>query len=453
MDARLNRDGPPIPTTPPTAADVAFRRQIGRSITLSIEVAGVIAVALVAILTSWLTTSALAVTAATVLVAAAVFVALFQVHSRRQETWHSYQEECVAELDAWRHRWHTLQQEAHQTTTALSRMRDGVVLLNQDSAILLINPAARFLLDLSANQNLFERPFHEVVRIPELNRAVEAARAGMGPQKVLVEVVSGDSIRPVKARVDQFAAGGDDNVLMTLRDESEAHRVEEMRREFVANISHELKTPLAAIKGYAETVELAIKDDPEAAGYFMTQIQTQCQRLERLIADMMQLARAQSGRANMRITSVSLPQVIADSIKTYAPIAEAKNIDLTFEAAPDEVVVRSDHEATLTIANNLIGNAIHYTPDGGRVQVSCHNENVSAWLVVTDTGVGIDPSEHKRIFERFYRIERSRTSGDGGTGIGLSVVKNLALALGGDVRVISTPGQGATFQVRLPREI
>ncbi|MEM0927368.1 MAG: ATP-binding protein, partial [Planctomycetota bacterium] len=326
----------------------------------------------------------------------------------------------------------------------------GVILLNQDSEILLINPAARFLLNLSEGQYFYERPFNEVVRIPDLSRAVNAAGNGDGPQKVLVEIPTTDSIRPVKARVDRFSAAGHKNLLMTLRDETEAHRLEEMRREFVANISHELKTPLAAIKGYAETVELAIKDDPEAASYFMTQIQSQCKRLERLIADMMQLARAQSGRGNMRITTVSLPDVISESIQSYVPVAEAKRIDLTVDLA-EPVTARAEQEAVLTITNNLIGNAIHYTPEGGTVRVSCVNDKETCVLAVEDTGVGIPESEHKRIFERFYRVEKNRSSSDGGTGIGLSVVKNLAVALGGEVRVESKPGEGARFEVRLPR--
>jgi two-component system phosphate regulon sensor histidine kinase PhoR len=225
-----------------------------------------------------------------------------------------------------------------------------------------------------------------------------------------------------------------------------------MRREFVANISHELKTPLAAIKGYAETVELAIKDDPDAAVHFMSQIGTQCLRLERLISDMMQLARAQAGRSHMKISSVSLGDIVTESIESYQPIAESKKIELTVVPPPAEAVVRSDPEAMLTIANNLIGNAIYYTPAGGQVRVYCREAGNCWALAVEDTGVGIPESEQKRIFERFYRVEKSRSSADGGTGIGLSIVKNLTVTLGGEVRVSSNPGEGSKFEVLLPSQ-
>lgn len=357
-----------------------------------------------------------------------------------------------SELNQWRERWQALGQEAQQTTSALSKMRDGVIMLSQSGRILLINPAARRLLALDPETNLLSRMFVEAVRIPHLSQAVAAARDGDGTQKLLIEVTDGDVVRPVKVRVDRFATVAESNLLMTLRDETEAHRVDEMRREFVANISHELKTPLAAIKGYAETVELAIKDDPDAAVHFMSQISDQCLRLERLVSDMMQLARAQAGRRHMKFSSVSLGDVITESIKSYQPIAESKQIELTVVPPPADAQVRSDPEAMLTIANNLIGNALNYTPDGGQVRVSCREAGNCWALAVEDTGVGIPASEHKRIFERFYRVEKSRRSADGGTGIGLSIVKHLTATLGGEVRVRSNLGQGSTFEVLLPSQ-
>lgn len=361
------------------------------------------------------------------------------------------------ETDQWQHRWMKLQQEAQQTASALQKMRDGVILLSQPGDILLINPAARRLLGISDESTIEGRRLAEVVRIPEVTGAIAAAGAGDGTQKAQLEVADGEIVRPVKLRVDPITGRTETRLLLTLRDETEANRVDEMRREFVANISHELKTPLAAIKGYAETVDLAIEDDPTAAKHFMSQIHIQCLRLERLIADMMQLARAQAGRAHLKISRVSVDEVIHESLKSYRPVAEAKGIELTIDG-DHAAVVTSDREATLTIVNNLIGNAIRYTSYDGHVQVGCRDAGRFVSLYVQDDGVGIPAGEQKRIFERFYRVEKARHSrGDGtsssteGTGIGLSIVKNLTVALGGEVRVRSHPGEGSRFEVLLPK--
>ncbi|MDG2223424.1 MAG: ATP-binding protein [Rubripirellula sp.] len=445
MDARSTKETNPPQRKLPTKRgySAAQRRQV----------TWIAAVAVAAIGLVWMQAPPWVITLIVIPLAAKAAHQVHCEHKRQDDRCLKMLRDADSAVRGWQERWQNLQKETEQTITALSGMRDGVVLLNQNYEIRLLNPAASYLLNLSSSRLYENRVFHEVVRIPALTRAVDASSEGKGPQKLLVEVVIGDSIRPIKARVDRFPSAGNHNLLVTLRDETEAKRIEDIRREFVANVSHELKTPLAAIKGYAETVELAIKDDPKAAAYFLAQIQTQCQRLERLIADMMQLARAQSGRSKMRINAISLRQVIADAIDSNAPVAEAKDIQLTIDLPETDVIAKADHEALLTIANNLISNAIRYTPKDGEINVSCRVEETSCALVVKDTGVGITASDQKRIFERFYRVEKSRSTVDGGTGIGLSVVKNLAEALEGEVSVNSRPGSGSTFEVRLPRGI
>ncbi|MFG0255499.1 MAG: sensor histidine kinase, partial [Rhodopirellula sp. JB053] len=239
-------------------------------------------------------------------------------------------------------------------------------------------------------------------------------------------------------------------VQLSLRDETEARKLEGMRREFIANVSHELKTPLAAIKGYAETVQLAAADDPDMAIHFMNSITAQCLRLERLVADMMQLARAQSGRAQMNIASISLRESVAESIRTYTPVAQASGLELTFHDDGNSAKVLADREAALTIANNLIGNAIRYTPRGGRIDVRLQKDADRWCLIVADTGIGIAEKDQTKIFERFYRGSKSAEMATSSTGLGLAIVKNLSIALGGSVRVDSEPGKGSTFVVELP---
>ena len=384
--------------------------------------------------------------------ATALIVGIFLV-SWETQRWEQIEQafaDTQLDVEKWQRRWHALHSDARQTATAFSHMLDGLVMISPEGTILLINDSARRLLGTSNTAELLGRKFSEVVRVPEINRSVEAARGGTN-QVTTVEIVDGATVRPLRVQVDLIRQADDKRLLLMFRDETESKRVEEMRREFIANISHEIKTPLAAIKGYAETVDLAIKDDPEAALHFMSQIHSQCLRLERLIADMMQLARAQSGSQFLTIDTVRLGDTVAESLKSCRPVAEAKSIHLTVEGFQHDAWLRADREALLTIANNLIGNAIRYTPNGGHVCVSCRSDGDYYSLVVADDGVGIPLKEQDRIFERFYRVDKARESADGGTGIGLSVVKNLALAMNGRVAVTSSPNQGATFEVQLPR--
>ncbi len=416
-----------------------------------VAIGGIAATVVIASLLTLAGASAVSVLGAVVVTSAATALVTHWAASGQRRRLERLIDDQRHELEHWQQRWRELQRETQEATSALSRMRDGVIMLSGEAKILLINPAARWLLRVAEDLDVNLRPFAEVVRIPELTRAIAAANAGDGIQKLLVEVPHDDRVCPVKIRVDRFAVTGNNSLLITLRDETESHRLDEMRREFIANISHELKTPLAAIKGYAETVELAIKDDPDAAVHFMTQIHSQCLRLERLIADMMQLARAQAGRSHLNIVSISMVDAIAESMKSYRPVAEAKRVKLEFRPSDSTPVVRSDPEAMLTITNNLIGNAIRYTPEGGSVTVSCRDAGKFWALAVEDTGVGISETDQKRIFERFYRVGKSRGTGDGGTGIGLSIVKNLTLTLGGEVRLSSRPGEGSKFEILLPK--
>ena len=342
-----------------------------------------------------------------------------------------------------------VQDAAIQTKSALRMMRDGVVMLSANNEILVINPAARRLLGLSADDPFRERSFREIVRHPDIIAGVDRARSGQSPQKMMLEIGKGATTRPVKMRIDKVTEDENATLLMTLRDETEAQHIESVRREFIANVSHEIKTPLAAIKGYAETVELAIKDDPDAAFHFMTQIRTQCVRLENLVADMMQLARAQAGPENLRMTIVVLGDVVAKSLESSLPSAESKNIEIVVDDALNAASVFADQEAVLTILNNLLGNAIRYTQEGGRIEIRCRHDATRWILSVADNGVGIAKEEQKRVFERFYRLENARQAFSGGTGIGLSIVKNLTQALGGQVHLFSNPGEGSTFEISL----
>ncbi|KAA5545149.1 PAS domain-containing protein [Roseiconus nitratireducens] len=373
------------------------------------------------------------------------------VHSLlRWESAESAYEKERSAAESWNQRFLKLHSDSVRTTTVLSHMTDGILMLSPATEIVLINQAARRLLALPSNGVYLGRKFSELVRVPEIVAAVNQTRMQHVARNVSVEIIDGSTVRPIAVRVDQIMTSDPPHLLLLLRDETETQRVEAIRREFIANVSHELKTPLAAIKGYAETVELAIEDDPDAAKHFVAQIDQQCLRLEELISDMMRLARAQSGKSTLLIQSIDLRDVIEKAMASFLPVAAAKQIDLTVTPSAEPVRVMADAEAALAITQNLVSNALRHTDAGGHVTVHCRRHEGGWIMAVKDDGVGIAPEYQERIFERFYRVDRSRKLPDGGTGIGLSIVKNLTRALDGTVHVISSPGEGATFEVWLP---
>lgn len=343
-----------------------------------------------------------------------------------------------------------VQTRATQSQTVLSHLAEGVVLLSDHAEIVLLNDAARQLLSMPAGGVYLGKKFSELVRIPEINAGLRRAFQEQIDQSVSVELLDGAGTRPIVVRIDHVRGSAPPYLLLVVQDQTEALRVESVRREFIANVSHELKTPLAAIKGYAETIAMAIDDDPDAAKHFVGQMDDQCQRLEALIADMMRLARAQSGKGTLLVESIDLYQVIEKAMVSFRPVSSAKNIDLRVVGREDVASVMADEEAALAIIQNLISNALRHTDAGGNVIVSCRKDGTGWTLTVQDDGVGIKEEFQDRIFERFYRVDRSRKSYDEGTGIGLSIVKNLVRALDGTVRVVSRAGEGATFEVWFP---
>jgi len=243
------------------------------------------------------------VVSATCLLVGAVTV----IHSllRWESAESAYEKERNA-AESWNQRFLKLHSDSTRTTTVLSHMTDGILMLSPATEIVLINEAARRLLALPSDGHYLGRKFSELVRIPEIVSAVKQTRVENVARDVSVEIVDGSAVRPVAVRIDRVMTSDPPHLLLVLRDETEAQRVEAIRREFIANVSHELKTPLAAIKGYAETVELAIEDDSESAKHFIRQIDHQCLRLEELISYMMRLALAQTCKSTLLIRSIDL---------------------------------------------------------------------------------------------------------------------------------------------------
>jgi two-component system phosphate regulon sensor histidine kinase PhoR len=226
--------------------------------------------------------------------------------------------------------------------------------------------------------------------------------------------------------------------------------MENMRRDFVANVSHELKTPLASILAYTETLYLGALHDPLRNMGFLGQIEAQTQRLQQQIEDLLTLAKVESGGLVLETTCFPLEDLCQEALESFQPAATAKSIQLHFEPGGSPIGVQSDYDELLIVINNLLSNAIRYTPQGGTVAVRIFRDGDQGGFEVSDTGIGIAAEHQTRVFERFYRVDKARSRELGGTGLGLSIVKHLSQALGGSVQLTSKVGEGSTFRVQLP---
>jgi two-component system phosphate regulon sensor histidine kinase PhoR len=254
-------------------------------------------------------------------------------------------------------------------------------------------------------------------------------------------------IVPLSGALDERSAR---EGVIVLLDVTEARRLERMRRDFVANASHELRTPVAAVLAAAETLASGAGEEPAARAKFLDILQRHALRLSRLTSDLLELSRLEAGH-EPRIESVSVAAVLETVRAELGPRAQAQSITLESALAPDLPEVAAEPAALEQILNNLIDNAIKYTPAGGRVTVTARADERDVTLVVADTGPGIPEPHLGRIFERFYRVDSARSRELGGTGLGLAIVKHLALSMGGMVGVESEVRRGSRFLVRLPR--
>ena len=239
-----------------------------------------------------------------------------------------------------------------------------------------------------------------------------------------------------------------DNIVVLLSDESEAERVHEVRRDFVANISHELKTPIGALSLLSEAV-LSAADEPDSVVKFATRMQLEAKRLTDLVQEIINLSRLQDSDPLLVANENSVADLINEAIDLVKTTSESKGISVTTTELPD-VVVLGDGEQLIMAIHNLLENAINYSPENTKVSVSSTITDGIVEIIVADQGIGIPESEQDRIFERFYRVDPARSRETGGTGLGLSIVKHVASKHGGEVKVWSSPNVGSSFALRLP---
>jgi two-component system phosphate regulon sensor histidine kinase PhoR len=237
--------------------------------------------------------------------------------------------------------------------------------------------------------------------------------------------------------------------VVVARDITDKVRLTQVRRDFIANISHELKTPLSAIRGYTETLRDGAVDEPEAASRFLARILQQCSRLQTLLEDLLTLSRLENLEGRLERQPVDLGEILEDCLETLAPQIADKGVRLEVESAPLPSQ-SGDPEALQRLVINLLDNAIKYNRQGGRVTVRLKPGEREVVFQVDDTGIGIPANSLDRVFERFYRVDKGRSRDEGGTGLGLAIVKHVAQLHGGRVEVESRLGDGSSFRVHLP---
>lgn len=337
--------------------------------------------------------------------------------------------------------------------SVLDNMTGGIVMINAEGEIALLNRAAEQLLDVK-NSEMAGHSFKELKHHYELSRLIEE---GVSRNEAVHEERSIYNPTERIVRLDgvpMMQDGSNRGMLFLLQEVTEIRRLEKMRSEFVANVSHELKTPVAAVKGFAETLLGGGVKDEKTARSFLQIIYDENERLNRLIGDILELSKIESKRAQLECSPVHLIEFFDSLLETLSKVAEKKNISLN-AAVPEELFMEGDEDKLRQIFINLISNAINYTQDGGSVNVNVVNGQKAdgtetVVFTVRDTGMGIPRKDLPRIFERFYRVDKARSRSSGGTGLGLSIVKHLVELHHGSISVESDLGIGSSFILELP---
>lgn len=343
-----------------------------------------------------------------------------------------------------------LSYEKEQLTSIVRSMTDGVISLNASGKVILTNPPAEQLLSLHRKQvegfaydsNALPPKLQEIfekVLEKETEQSGDVEEAGRTWSFVMAPLYARDKVRGAVA---------------VFRDVTEERMLDKLRKDFVANVSHELRTPLSMLQGYSEALLDDIADSPEARREIAQVINDESQRMGRLVAELLDLAKMESGNIELKLSRISLKPYLTRVVRKFQNLAKEQKLEVTTEfSGPLPEHVLWDEDRVEQILTNLIGNAIRHTPEGGKVTLKPFWDQSYVYLEVEDTGTGIPEEDLPFVFERFYKADKARTRHhSSGTGLGLAIVKNLTEAHGGLVTVRSKVGIGTTFSVQLPME-
>ena len=351
----------------------------------------------------------------------------------------SHLADTIGQLDAGKARLETL----------LANLDDGVIVVAADRSIRMMNREAGKILDASETMGA-GRPYPEVIRHPRALAFIDGWIKGEEPKPRDVSIVTRQGSRTVRCSGTTVRYPGESNadVLLTLRDVTEERRLSQVKSDFVSNASHELRTPLTNIRGYLEAIQDAVREGAAPESSFVDVALGNALRMERLIDDLLELSRAESGAVPLEKEETSLSSFLSRVADQHRPSAEQAGKTLEVEAG--DGAFRADLRKLALALSNLVDNALKYGKEGGRVTLSGRIEGDACLLEVADDGPGISPEHLPRIFERFYRVDKGRSRELGGTGLGLSITKHIVESHGGTIRVESRLGVGTRFTIRIP---
>ena len=340
-----------------------------------------------------------------------------------------------------------LSNEKNKIEAIISSINDGIIAVDKEGKIILFNLGAEEMFKSSSQQVIGKN----LIETTKNYKLVEFVNKALKNSETITEEIN--ILLPEERifRIQVSPIKNDENLLgavLVLRDVTEIRQLENMRRDFVSNVSHELKTPLTSIKGYIETL-LASEIKQEQAESFMKVINEEANRLERLISDLLDLSKIESDSEFFDMQQVDLREVIKDAIAVLENKADKKNINLQFSYEQEPLFLTGDRDQLVRLVINLVDNAIKYTPNRGKVLLKAQEKNRKIELVVKDNGIGIPESDLSRIFERFYRVDKARSRKAGGTGLGLSIVKHILKQHDGEIDVESEQEQGTKFIISL----
>jgi two-component system phosphate regulon sensor histidine kinase PhoR len=345
------------------------------------------------------------------------------------------------------HRLEELSRDRARMEAILSGMVEGVLVVNGRGRLQLVNRAAQQM--LRVDEDPTGRPYVEVIRHPDIAAQLAAALAGDAVGSRELALVR-DPGRTLIARAAPVAAPGGGGAVLVLHDITDLRRADQIRRDFVANVSHELRTPLTAIRGY---VEALLDDPPDATGTkrFLEIIFRHTTRMERLVKDLLRLARLDARQETLETAPCDMRQIFNAVIADVAPTIEVKQQRITVDVTPEATTVVADPAKLHDIVRNLVENAVNYSPEGADVRLSTAQHDGVFTITIADSGPGIPPDDLSRVFERFYRVDKSRAR-PGGTGLGLAIVKHLVELHDGAATAANRSEGGAVFTVTLPVE-